>query len=41
VEGLLSRFEVEKLEEVERPGQNAFGKAKYWHVFHIVARKRG
>lgn len=40
VERLLEGFDVEMLDEVERPGQNAFGAAKYWHVFHIVAKKR-
>lgn len=40
VERLLQAFEVEHLEEIERPGKNALGEAKYWHVFHIVARKR-
>lgn len=30
----------EHLDEVERPGKTALGEDKYWHVFHIVARKR-
>ncbi len=29
----------EHLDEVERPGKTALGDDKYWHVFHIVARK--
>jgi tellurite methyltransferase len=40
VQAMLGPFEVEMLDEVERPGKNAFGEPKYWHVFHIVARKR-
>lgn len=40
VESLLTPFEIEMLDEVERPGKTALGEAKYWHVFHIVARKR-
>jgi SAM-dependent methyltransferase len=31
----------EHLDEVERPGKTALGEDKYWHVFHIVARKDG
>lgn len=34
-------LEPEMLDEVERDGKNAFGEPKHWHVFHIVARKRG
>ncbi|MEX2219223.1 MAG: class I SAM-dependent methyltransferase [Phycisphaerales bacterium] len=41
VEALLAPFEVELLDEVERDGKTALGDPKYWHVFHIVARKRG
>lgn len=40
VETMLRGFEAEHLDEVERPGKNAFGEDKYWHVFHVVARKR-
>ncbi|MBX3357620.1 MAG: class I SAM-dependent methyltransferase [Phycisphaeraceae bacterium] len=40
VEALLEGFDAEFLDEVERPGKNAFGEPKDWHVFHIVARKR-
>jgi SAM-dependent methyltransferase len=40
VDAMLSPFEVELLDEVERPGKTAMGEPKYWHVFHIVARKR-
>jgi SAM-dependent methyltransferase len=41
VDAMLEPFEVELLDEVERPGKTAMGDPKYWHVFHIVARKRG
>lgn len=40
VESLLNPFEIEMLDEVERAGKTATGQAKYWHVYHIVARKR-
>jgi tellurite methyltransferase len=40
VDAMLAPFEVELLDEVERPGKNALGEPKYWHAFHIVARKR-
>jgi SAM-dependent methyltransferase len=40
VAAMLEPFETEFLDEVERPGKTALGEPKYWHVFHIVARKR-
>ena len=40
VEGMLGTVDVEMLDEVERDGKTAFGEPKYWHVFHVVARKR-
>jgi SAM-dependent methyltransferase len=40
VEGMLEPFDIERLDEVERPGKTALGEPKYWHVFHIVAKKR-
>jgi tellurite methyltransferase len=40
VEQMLAGFEIELLDEVERMGKNAHGEPKYWHVFHVVARKR-
>ena len=40
VEKLLQPFTVEMLEEEEHPGKTAVGEEKYWHLFHIVARKR-
>lgn len=36
---LLQPFAIEHLEEVEKEGDDATGKPKYHHVFHIVARK--
>ncbi|MGA7936663.1 MAG: class I SAM-dependent methyltransferase [Kovacikia sp.] len=41
IEGLLQPFKVEWLDEEEHPGVTAIGEEKYWHIFHIVARKRG
>jgi SAM-dependent methyltransferase len=41
VETLLQPFDVEWLEEEEHPGVTALGEEKDWHIFHIVARKRG
>src|SRR5262249_23935740 len=40
VEAMLAAFEVEMLSEVEQDGKTAFGEPKYWHVFHVVARKK-
>jgi tellurite methyltransferase len=37
---LLEGFDVERFEEEERAGKDGLGKPKYWHVFHLVARKR-
>lgn len=39
VEVLLQPFVVEWLEEEEHLGVTAIGEEKYWHIFHIVARK--
>lgn len=40
VEVLLKPFEVEWLDEEEHPGVTAIGEEKYWHIFHIIARKK-
>lgn len=40
VETLLQPFEVEHLDEEAQDGQTAVGTSKYWHIFHVVARKR-
>ena len=41
VESLLQSAGLvpEHFEEVEKPGKTAMGEDKYWHVFHIVARR--
>jgi tellurite methyltransferase len=38
--GLLEGFDLEMFEEEEADGITPRGKAKHWHIFHIVARKR-
>ena len=40
VESLLQHEEIELLKEEEHPGKTALGNEKYWHIFHIVARKK-
>ena len=40
VESLLKPYAIEMLEEEEHPGQTPLGEDKYWHIFHIVARKK-
>lgn len=40
IEMLLQPFEIEMLNEEEHPGKTALGDEKYWHIFHIVARKK-
>ncbi|NJK76199.1 MAG: class I SAM-dependent methyltransferase [Richelia sp. CSU_2_1] len=40
VEKLLEPFTIELLNEEEHPGVTAIGEEKYWHIFHIVARKK-
>ncbi|MBD2459909.1 class I SAM-dependent methyltransferase [Oscillatoria sp. FACHB-1407] len=40
VENLLRSFEVEWLNEEEHPGKTALNEDKYWHLFHIVARRK-
>jgi len=40
IEVLLQPFEIEWLDEEEHPGVTAIGEEKYWHIFHIVARKK-
>lgn len=39
VEALLAPFEIERLDEEERDGEDAMHNAKHWHIFHVVARK--
>lgn len=40
VEGLFAGFDVVSLREEEEDGHAASG-PKHWHVFHVIARKRG
>jgi tellurite methyltransferase len=40
IDALLQPFVVEWLEEEEHPGVTPIGEEKYWHIFHIVARKK-
>lgn len=37
--GEEERLEVIRLDEVERPGRDARGRAKHWHVFHAILRR--
>ena len=39
VESLLDGLETERLEELEQDGRTAVGDTKYWHLFHVVARR--
>ena len=40
VETLLKPYAIELLEEEEHPGKTPLGEDRYWHIFHIVAKKR-
>jgi SAM-dependent methyltransferase len=39
VESLLDGLETERLDELEEEGRTAVGETKYWHLFHVVARR--
>jgi trans-aconitate methyltransferase len=39
VENLLQFYAIELLEEEEHQGFTPLGEDRYWHIFHIVARK--
>ncbi len=39
VEKRLQGLEIERLDEEDADGKTAVGKAKHWHIFHIVARR--
>ena len=41
IELLLQPFTIETLDEEEYPGVTAIGEEKFWHLFHIVACKKG
>ena len=34
-------FEFLHFEEVQREGETTLKQAKFWHVFHVIARKKG
>ena len=40
-EAMLDGLDIEMFEEEEADGVTPRGKAKHWHIFHVVARKRG
>ena len=40
VDALLAPFMLDHFEEQNRPGKDAMGNTKHWHLFNIVARKR-
>ncbi len=40
VETLLKAYAIELLEEEEHQGNTPLGEDRYWHIFHIVARKQ-
>jgi tellurite methyltransferase len=39
VDALLGGWQVHHMEEVEKDGYTATGRAKHWHVFHILAQR--
>jgi tellurite methyltransferase len=41
IDQLLQPFVVEFFEEEEHSGKTALGEDKYWHLYHIVACKKG
>ncbi len=40
IDQLLQPFEIELLDEEAHPGKTPLDEEKYWHLFHIVFRKR-
>ena len=40
VERMLGGFEIEMLAEEEKPSKESERFPKYWHVFHVVAKRR-
>jgi trans-aconitate methyltransferase len=40
LEEMLTPYDVLYFEEAERKGKTVLDRPKYWHVFHVVARKR-
>jgi tellurite methyltransferase len=41
IDALLSGLDVEMLREEDDDSTTVRGEAKHWHIFHIVARKKG
>jgi SAM-dependent methyltransferase len=41
VMALLEPFAIVSMREEDKPGKEFDGKSKHWHVFHVVARRRG
>lgn len=39
IEKLLKHYQIELFEEEEHLGKTPMGEDRYWHIFHIVARK--
>jgi hypothetical protein len=40
-EAMLNGLDIEMFEEEEADGVTPRGKAKHWHIFHVVARRSG
>lgn len=40
IEELLQSFAIELFEEEEHLGKTPLGEERYWHIFHIVAKKK-
>ena len=40
VESFLKPYDIELFEEEEHFGKTPLGEDRYWHIFHIVARKK-
>jgi SAM-dependent methyltransferase len=40
IESLFQSYAIELFEEEEHLGKTPLGEDRYWHIFHIVARKR-
>lgn len=38
---LLDGFEIVKFREIKKDSLTGLGKMKHWHIFDIIARKRG
>lgn len=41
VDAMLSGFDLERFEEIEKDGKDAFGNPKHYHIFNVVARLGG